>query len=505
LTPKGWQVFFIVKKNLTVMKKTFVMLISTLISFVLFAQNENDALRYSLINYSGTARFTGMSGAYGAVGADFSSLSQNPAGIGLYRKSEFSITPLLSSNNTQSKYLGNSNTDFRTTLYLANVGYVMSVKLNENNGSHLKQIQFGFGMNRMVMFNNRSIIDGLNNNNSLMLQYRDDADASGIDRSNLDNFGAGLAYDVKLLYADTNNVWQVDLPYGPMQQYKTVETRGGISETVLSAGTNFDDKLFLGMTFGFPHINYQEESTYTESDKDNLSPFLKSFQRTEYVNTKSSGFNFKFGFIYKPVEYIRIGGAFHTPTSYSNTTDTYGASMTADFDLPPLSNSNTTHFDASSPEGTYDYKITTPMRALGSLAVILGQYGLISADYEYVDYTTARLRANDYSFQSENNTIRSNFAAANNFRIGTEWKAGIYAFRGGYSMYGSPYKGESMSGLGSRTGYSFGFGIHEKAYFVDFSYNHTDSKDNYYIYGYAPESKNDYNSNSFSFTLGFRL
>ncbi len=487
------------------MKKTLIFILTIILSVTLFAQNENDALRYSLINYGGTARFTGLSGAYGAIGADFSSLSQNPAGIGLYRKSEFSITPVLSTSNTQSNYFNNQNTDFRTTLYLANIGYVMTIKLNEDNGSHVKQVQFGFGMNRMAMFNNRMIIDGMNNNNTLMLQYRDDADLAGGGRSSLDDFGAGLAYDVNLLYQDSSNIWQVDLPFGPTQQTKTIETRGGTSETVLSAGTNFDDILFLGMTFGFPHINYHEESVYTEKDANNVSPYLKSFERTEYLDTKGSGFNFKFGFIYKPVEFIRIGGAFHTPTSYHNLQDSYGSSMTAYYDQPPLTTSNATKFDATSPDGTYDYSITTPLRAIGSIALIIGQHGLVSADYEYIDYSTARLRASDYSFLNENNTIRTSYAAANNFRIGTEWRAGIYAFRGGYNMYGSPYKGQNMSGLGSRTGYSFGFGIHEQAYFVDFSFNHVDSKDNYYIYGYAPASKNTYKSNTYGFTLGFRL
>lgn len=486
------------------MKKIFATFIVSILAVALFAQNENDALRYSLINYGGTARFSGLSGAYGAVGADFSSLSQNPAGIGLYRKSEFTITPLLDNNTTQSFYLNTSNSDFRNTLYIGNIGYVMAIPINEKNGSHLKMVQFGFGMNRTAMFNNRAIINGQNNNNSLITQYLDNADASGSNPSNLDNFGSGLAYDTQLIFLDSNNVWQADLPGGGLAQNKTIETRGGMTETVLSAGTNFDNKLFLGVTFGFPHINYHEESTYTEKDNNDLSPYLKSFERTEYLNTKGTGFNFKFGFIYKPVEFIRIGGAFHTPTAYNYMNDSYGSSMTAYYDMPPL-NDNTTRFESSSPNGNYDYKISTPMRAMGSLAFIIGQYGMVSADYEYIDYSTARLRASDYSFIDENNTIRSAYTAANNLRFGTEWKAGIYAIRGGYSIYGSPYKGENMSGLGSRTGFSLGFGIHEKSYFVDFAYNHFQSKDNYYIYGYAPVADNTYSSNAYSFTLGFRF
>ncbi len=494
------------------MKKILLLFVSAILSVGLFAQNENDALRYSLINYSGTARFTGMSGAYGAVGADFSTLSQNPAGIGLYHKTEFTITPAFANSNTQSDFLNSSNKDYRNTLYLANAGYVMSLKLNENNGSHLKLIQLGFGMNRMAMFNNRMIVDGLNNNNSLMTNFLSDAVKSGPYPEDLSSsyyqFGAGVAYDANLLFQDTNNYWQADLPYGGLYQTRTIESRGGTTETALSAGSNFEDKLYFGVTFGFPHINYEQESVHTEKDNNNLSPFLKSFEYSEYLHTKGSGFNFKFGFIYKPVAFFRIGGAFHTPTSYFDMNDSWNTSMTSYFDQPPLTSSNATSFTADSKDGTYDYRLTTPMRALGSLAFIFGQNGILSADYEYIDYSTSRLNglhATNDDFLDANNAIRSSLTAAHNLRIGTEWKAGIFAFRGGYSIYGSPYKGEAMTGLGSRQGYSLGIGIREKFYFLDFSYNHMESDDNYYIYSNAPKSENKYKSNIFSITSGFRF
>ena len=48
-----------------------------------FSQNEVDALRYSQLNLSGTARFTSMGGAFGALGGDMSSMTVNPAGIGV--------------------------------------------------------------------------------------------------------------------------------------------------------------------------------------------------------------------------------------------------------------------------------------------------------------------------------------------------------------------------------------------------------------------------------------
>jgi hypothetical protein len=478
------------------MRKTLILIVTAIFSIGLYAQNEIDALRYSLINYGGTARFAGISGAYGAVGADFTSLSQNPAGIGLYRKSEFTFTPVISSNNTTSNFLGQSNYDFRTTGYLGNVGFVFSQNVQGKAGP-VVQLQFGFGVNQLSRFSNRMIISGFNNANSLLTTYVDDVNSSGAAPSNWDDFGVGLAYDVNLIFFDSTNMrWAADMEYGGIQQTKTIETRGSTNETVISAGANIADKLFLGITFAFPFIRYEEVSTYTENDIQNRNTYFNSFVRQEYLNTRGSGFNFKAGIIYMPVEFIRIGGAIHTPTNYYNMSDSYNASMTSNF-------STGERFSGSSPQGLFDYRLRTPFRAMGSVAFIIGKYGLLSADYEYMDYSQAWLRSRSYSFFSENDAIRSQYTSSNNFRFGAELKAGIAALRGGYNIYGTPFKG--TANIGKRTGFSVGAGIREKSYFVDFAYSHGKANDNYFLYSTAPASFNQVRTNSYNLTLGFRF
>lgn len=492
------QVFF--TKNSNFMKKIHVLISAFVLAFMLtgtlFAQNQNDALRYSLINYQGTARFSGLSGAYGAVGADFTSLSQNPAGLGLYRKSEFVITPMFSANNTTSDFLRESNTDSRSNMNLANVGYVYSHNMNGRSGS-LVQLNFGFGINMLNTFSNRMYISGFNTNNSLMTSYVNQQNASGQSLNNWDNYGAGLAYDVDLIFRDSvNQRWAADMENGGVQQVKSVDTYGATKETVLSAAANFSDKLFLGVTFAFPYIRYHEETKYTETDTKNLNSYFDSFNRYEFVDTKGSGFNFKAGFIYVPVSFLRIGGSFQTPTNYYNMSDNYGASMYSYFD-------NGNSYSKTPVDGTFDYSLKTPLRATGSVAFILGKYGLISADYEHVDYTEAKLSSGSYGFSSENSAIRSDFTAANNFRIGAEIRSGIASIRGGYNYYGSPYRDSGSEG--ARNGYSLGFGLRDKGYFVDFSYNHSKSIGYYYLYDIAPGSKNTINTNAYSLTVGFRF
>ena len=59
------------------MKKIFLVLALN-ISFLSVAQEMTtaDALRYAIDNMNGTARFRGMSGAFGAVGGDFGKFSR---------------------------------------------------------------------------------------------------------------------------------------------------------------------------------------------------------------------------------------------------------------------------------------------------------------------------------------------------------------------------------------------------------------------------------------------
>ena len=53
-------------------------------------KTELDALQYSQDGLFGNARFTAMSGAFGALGGDFSSIVSNPAGVAVFTKNEFS-------------------------------------------------------------------------------------------------------------------------------------------------------------------------------------------------------------------------------------------------------------------------------------------------------------------------------------------------------------------------------------------------------------------------------
>ena len=117
------------------MKKIIFIAIScTFLLSATFAQDETDALRYSQFFLGGTARSVAMGGAFGALGGDFTSLSLNPAGIGVYRSTELSFTPILSVNNTNTNYMGNAREDESIKLNLNSLGFISSKQTGNETG-----------------------------------------------------------------------------------------------------------------------------------------------------------------------------------------------------------------------------------------------------------------------------------------------------------------------------------------------------------------------------------
>ncbi|MFA4852772.1 MAG: hypothetical protein WC599_09660 [Bacteroidales bacterium] len=470
-----------------------------MISIVVNAQSDIDALRYSMIYFGGTARYSSMGGAFGAVGADFSTLSTNPAGLGVYRKNEITFTPSVYAGKTSSVYNGKTTEDMKYNFNLSNFGMVYALKTNKRNDEvGWKSINIAFGLNRYNNFHNRMNIEGQNNQNSMMTMYLDNA--QGVSTDNLDPFSTELAFNTHLI--DTLNGatdYICNVPNSGINQRKTIETKGAMQEMVFALGANYNNKLFIGGTFGFPYVRYLEQSTYKEMDSDTITDF-KSFTLNEDLTTTGSGFNFKFGLIYVPVDIemlkVKIGAAVHTPTFFAMH-DEWSKTMKSSFE-------NGNH-SAGSPQGSFDYQLTTPMRVVGSIAFQIGQYGTISADYEFVDYSEARLRSESYKYFDENDNIQAKYTATNNIRIGAEAALGLFSLRGGYAIYGSPYK----SGIndGKKTAISGGFGIIDKDYFIDFGYVYSKAEEDYYLYNssHVNPVNNEMTSHNFLITLGLKF
>ncbi|MFH2094679.1 MAG: hypothetical protein ABIJ16_03175, partial [Bacteroidota bacterium] len=244
-----------------------------------------------------------------------------------------------------------------------------------------------------------------------------------------------------------------------------------------SLGANYDHTLYIGGTIGIQSVHYEQNSNLMETDPDTLLGSFIGLEYKQHLETRGAGYNFKFGIIYRPVDWLRIGGAVHSPTFFG-LNDDYGSSMRSSFD-------DTLHGDGAwvdSPVGDYNYKLVTPPKAIGSLAIIIKKSAIISVDYEFIDYSLARLRADDYPFRTENNNIQNYYTYANNIRAGIEYRVGQFSIRGGYALYGSPYNSAEIDNDGSMQLFSGGLGIRDKDFYFDIAYVYALTNEDYYLY-----------------------
>lgn len=500
------------------MKK--ILIISAIIltaAYPALSQTSADALRYSRIDIGGTARYMGLSGAFGALGADFTNASTNPAGLGLYKSSEFIITPAVHIGSVESSFNGTFASDQRSNFYLGNLGFVMASKGKSDPAKPgWRNITFATGLNRLNDFNNRYEMTGTNTSNSLLDTYVDAANGTNflqIEEDPYQDYAFDLnlawwAYLLDLANPNTDNQYISPIPAGSKLQTKSINTRGSMNEYVFSVGANYNDRLYLGMTLGIPFIRYYESSVYTENNIQNSD--LKSFNRIEDLETRGSGVNFKLGIIYRANDWFRIGAAFHTPSLFYNMKDYWHVTMVSEFYTPD--NNGDTRYVESSPSGSNNYALQTPYRVQGNLAFIIGNVGLVSADYEYADYASASFVAlednfnSDNLFSDENKSIRNSYTGSHQIRVGTEWRYNIFSFRAGGKYFTSPYQNNLNDG--SRFGFSGGIGLKESWFFMDLAYTYSKMQDDYYFYnisGIYATVANSTRSHSVLLTLGAKL
>lgn len=498
-------------------KRIAIIAIAIGVSTILKAQTDADALRYSFLDFGGTARSLGSANAYGAVGGDFSTASTNPAGFGIYRKSEFNITPGFSTYQTKSSFLGTSMNADATDFYLNNVSLTLSYlnKGKENSTSGFVGGTFAFGYNKLANFEIESFYSGFNSSSSLLDYYS--SYLEGVNPSSAysaDPFGAGLAWETYLLNpnpGDTSTYYGV-INGGNIQQSKNIFTDGSYDELSFSFAGNYANRLYIGATIGVPIIKYHSYTNYTEGDINSVHPDFEEFSLTNELTTRGAGINLKAGFIYKFNDYLRVGAAFHTP-SLIQLNDRYQSAMESTLDI-----SGNYSFD--SPIGEYDYALVTPWRVIGSAALTIQKYGFVSVDYEFVDYSNANFNYNatgsigeSNAENSVNTSIENKYGTSSNIRLGAEAVLDIFRLRAGYAILGSPFNDgiAATDADYSKNTYTAGFGIKQSNYFIDLGFGHSTSSEydiQYFQTNAALPNEGavlNKSINTFLLSLGFRF
>lgn len=498
------------------MKKVFLAATFIALYNISMAQTPEDALRYSWLQASGTARSQAIGNANGAIGGEISTMFSNPANLGFYKSGDFVISAGSNVIKNDANYLGVNSHDNNSSAFLGTTGFVLG-KPNYGNGS-VRSSAFGLAINRVADFNNRITYTnkgGQLSRTSMADYFIEDAVAN----NGLNPYGSDLAVASGWIKDNNGDLTSpaIDLAIASgLEQKQSIVSNGGITELAFAGAANLNERVYVGGTIGLPILRYGVTRQYTEQDPGTSSNGFDAGWFDDDLITKGVGINIKAGLVLKATDNIRLGFAAHSPTFYS-LSDSYRSSAGANLDAG--SNGDKTY---KSDQLAYDYNLQTPYKLIGSFSVLFGnihdvstQRGFLSGDVEYVNHASSKFRttsnddgANNGYFSGLNKAVGSAYKGAVNARVGAELKFNTIMVRLGGAYYGNPYN--NIAGeKGSITQATGGLGYRNKGFFIDLGYVQTLGKD--VIFPYRLTSADFYPANIKStnsrilLTLGFKI
>lgn len=410
---------------------------------------------FSSSDLNGTARFVGMGGAMNALGADISTIGTNPAAIGVFRKSDISLTgSLLAQPDAKEFYdVNKARTSFDQ------IGFVYAAKM----GGGLKFVNFGFNYHKSRNMKHFIGIDNFSTNGlSQSLQM---LDLSYVDGGVLDlNNDKDREYTTPLtnLGYDTQMLAPIYDEEGKLTGYAPCEADtynyrraqwGGIQDYDFNLSLNWEDMVYAGMTFGVKNVDINSATYYGEMLPDETG-HQHAYHMLNEESLTGTGYDFKLGLIVRPIEEspFRIGLAVHSPTFYDLKSDAY-LRMSS-----PFKNGDEDRTNASAEIGGNEYKIRTPWKFNVSMGTVIENLLALDIEYEYSHYGKSKVSYFDdyydspFSFGENDHALNREaerfLKPVSSFRFGAEGRItpNFYA-RAGYNYVSAPMKEEAFLNL----------------------------------------------------------
>ena len=413
--------------------KLFFLGLSILLPAIMSAQDIYQMESFSKEDLNGTARYVGMGGAMSSLGADISVMGSNPAGIGLFRHSDVSTSFGLVTQEDGEKF----DSKGKTHMSFDQIGFVYSMNVG---GKSCRFINFGFNYHKSKDFNGLIKADFAPAN--LASQTWQMADLAGYWG------GAAKATPLSNMGYET---WLIDSlgtnAYGASSSSYRKAQWGSIQAYDFNISANFSEQFYLGLTIGAYNVDYNSYSLYGENIVNSNNVASGNYTLSNDRDVSGTGFNVKLGFIARPIadSPFRIGVAVSSPTFYNLRSKTYSRIVTN------YTDDNTT-WDHFTDISGYDYNIHTPWKFNFSLGHTIANCLAIGAEYEYSDYSTAKVTYDngyDYDGWSNNETddhelnnqASRHLQGVSTFKIGAEWMVDpMVAIRAGYNYVSSPFK-----------------------------------------------------------------
>lgn len=536
------------------------------------SQTAIDAMSISGNDLRGTARFMSMGGAFTALGGDMSTLTQNPGGIGVYRSSDINLTLDLSATSAKSMADYGVDKQSKTTFGVNNFGYIGSVY---TGNSTMPFFNWGVSYSRKASFNRNygGYLGQLGTSYSNFVA--DYTTADGFTPGQLDDNTQGynpyfstevaapwssiLLFNSYVInpvspgsstYTGLYNYAGDGVPGSSARGWYGIEEKGHVDEYNIDFGGNVEDVFYWGVGFGITDLDFKQYAYYGEDltnanvpdadAKSYVSGGEASYSLDNVKHIWGSGFNFKAGFIVKPINELRIGMAVHTPTYYNLSQEAhavtnfvYNSDTYADGQA--YNSSRDTEWD------DFDWKFRSPWRLMfGAAGVIEGRL-ILSADYEYRAYSDMKIQDwEGYDYTALNEDVKTWYKSSNIVRLGAEYRVTpALSVRAGYSFESTPVKSKIIDPYENEVNYIYtsgpddtetqpsftfdrstsyitlGLGYRYKNFYADLAYLHRSQKGVYHAFTdyvdidhykvSAPTANLSRNTNSVVLTLGMRF
>ena len=446
--------------------------LTLLITFFSKAQTTQDAFNLSTYGTYGSARYTSMGGAFGSLGGDLSSISDNPAGGAVFLYSEMGLTFEINFNNTLS--IGDErNIPVKTSFSdLSQFGFIFSLK-NTSEGP-FKKLNFGFNIQKIQDFKNN--INSVSSRKIGLDQFFLN-NAQGVSLENLmtrenetiselyDFLGNNYGYSVQQAFLgfnaylidpvsneEGNTSYTSSAKYNEVDHDFYIDKIGDHKKYSFSISTQYNNSIYIGLNLNSHKIFYQEITDLTESNYL-VDSNIDLLRFNNELLTYGSGFSAQLGIIAKIKNNLRLGFSYQSPTRL-NLTEESLQFLISDHSNFPEENLIREVVD---PQilNISKYKLSTPSKTSLSASFIFGSKGLISAEYSSKNYSNINFITNRNTYLRDlNNELSSNYKKASMLRVGGEMRLEKISFRAGY------YSEESSQTIrdNSHSGISFGIG-----------------------------------------------
>ena len=375
--------------------KKLLLILSLVYGLSLMAHSQ-DVQRFAERGTMGTARYVGMGGAMTAIGGDPSAAMDNPAGLGLYRRSEISVS--IDETIDMTQQVDNQDRYQRTRFAAPQLSAIWAWG-NANKQRGVVYNNFMFNINRLQNYKREVHI---NEANTGMLQTMC-AKTNGLSEADMgiddiwNNYEIGwlsiLAYDGYLIDPVADNQW---IPSVEFNNGDLIVSESGSSDlyTISWAG-NINNQWYIGVSLNIPTLTYTKQISLYESNGSQYAELNSLF------HASGVGVNASFGLISRPTQWLRLGVSFHTPTMLAMSVQTEG---------DVYSNINGQKYEVLTPaSGVIDMKYAAPLRSSASVAFQLKNLGMLSLQYDYAH--ALRDKELGYSPMDDIHTLRAGLEA----------------------------------------------------------------------------------------------